>query len=84
VWRDGFCFVRADERTSRSIRRDQSPQTAEATASLSDGPLELRLVRGEARPTFFGFAVAFPSIDARRKTRPREASCVSRGRWKYR
>jgi hypothetical protein len=31
---DRFCFVRADERTGRSIRRDQSPQTAEARSEV--------------------------------------------------
>jgi hypothetical protein len=41
VWRTGFCFVRADERTGGSIRRDQSPQAAEAK------------VRGPLRGRFF-------------------------------
>lgn len=34
MWRTGFCFVRADERTGRSIRRDQSPQAVEARSEV--------------------------------------------------
>jgi hypothetical protein len=31
---DRFCFVRADERTGRSIRRDQIPQAAESRSEV--------------------------------------------------